>query len=68
MTYDECDYLALRIRTSFEIGIAQQKPIADELFRLIGEKGSGSILGVINIGIIGVLAFIGYKIIAQKGK
>lgn len=68
LTYDECVFIAQGIRNSYNYAIEDEKWWADNIFDLIGAKETktDSIFNFINVGLIGIFAFIGYKIINRK--
>lgn len=69
LTIDECDYLAMRVFAVFSMSPAQYDDIKNQIVGLLGQKDTPnppSILSLINVGLIGIFAFIGYKIISRK--
>lgn len=67
LTYEECVFVAQGIRNAYDFPMADDKWWADEIFKLIGEDElKKSILSLINVGLIGIFIFIGYKIVSRK--
>jgi hypothetical protein len=69
---NDCVYIATKIRQYFEMaqpGTPEATQIEHEIFLvikdIIGAK-QGSIFSLINVGLVGIFAFIGYKIINRK--
>jgi len=68
LTLEECTYVADGIRQAYNIPFDQQTWYGNAVYEIIGGEDTNktSILSIINIGLIGVFAFIGYKIISRK--
>ena len=68
LTLEECVYVADGIRNRYNIPFENQTYWGNLVYDIIGgeETNKSSILGLINVGLIGIFAFIGYKIISRK--
>jgi hypothetical protein len=68
LTKEECVYIVQSIREYYLLNRADDPELIAYIMSYIGEeeKIADSIFSLVNIGIIGVFAFIGYKIISRK--
>jgi len=64
LTYLECVAMSQKIRKFYKVNPSIDKYWADGLFEIIGEKPN-DLLKIINVALIGVFAFIAYKIVKK---
>ncbi len=67
LTLEECVYVADGIRNRYNIPFESQTYWGNLVYDIIGGGTAGnSILSILNVGLIGILAFIGYKVIFKR--